>query len=82
MATVRSTTSEFHPAPPNYNLGGKQNGRFGAAIVIKTIASSPGVKANMCCAPTTNGNRISGLASSQPNSSRSMKGMHPRLSSS
>lgn len=82
MATTRSTTSEFHPAPPNYNSAGKQNGRFSALVVIKTITSNPGIKTNMCCAPVTNGDRISGLASSQPNSSRSMKAMHPRLSSS
>lgn len=79
MAT-RSSTSEYHPAPPNYNQGGKQNGRFGAAVVIKTITSNGGAKPNMCCAPTTNGNRIKGVASSQPNSSRAMKGMSARLS--
>jgi hypothetical protein len=79
MAT-RSTTSEFQPAPPNVRFGGKQNGRFSAAVTIKTTASSPGVKPNMCCAPTTNGDRVAGLAPSQPASAKSMKGMGARLS--
>lgn len=79
MAT-RSTTSQYQPAPPSYNLAGKQNGRFSAGTKIKTITSNPGIKPNMCCAPTTNGNRIAGLAASKPNSSRSMKGMAPRIS--
>jgi hypothetical protein len=78
MAT-RNTTTGYHPAPPNYNLAGKQNGHYGAAIVVVT-ASGTGVKPNMCCAPTTNGDRIKGLAASQPASSRSMKGMGARLS--
>jgi hypothetical protein len=61
-------------------VGGKQNGRFSAGTSVKTIASNHGIKPNMCCAPATNGDRASGLAASQPNSARAMKGMHPRLS--
>ena len=79
MAT-RSTTSALQPAPPNYRVGGKQNGRFSAGTVVKTILSNPGIKPNMCCAPTTNGDRVAGLASSQPNSSRAMKGTRGRMS--
>jgi hypothetical protein len=79
MAT-RSSTSEFQPSPPNVRLGGKQNGRFSAGTVVRTINSNPGIKPNMCCAPATNGDRASGLAASQPNSARAMKGMTPRLS--
>jgi hypothetical protein len=79
MAT-RSSTSQYQPAPPNYGSGGKQNGRFSAAISVVTISSNPGIKPNMCCAPTTNGDRIAGLAASKPNSAKSMKSMKGRLS--
>jgi len=80
MAT-RSSTSEFQPAPPVVRVGGKQNGRFSSGTVVKTIASNPGVKPNMCCAPATNGDRATGkVAATKPNSARSMKGTRPRLS--
>ena len=79
MAT-RSTTGEYAPAPPFYNLGGRNNGRINGAVIIKTIASNEGVKPNMCCAPQTNGDRVAGLAPSKPNSAKSMKGLRPRIS--
>lgn len=79
MAT-RSSTSEYQPAPPVVRVGGKQNGRFSSGTSVKTIASNPGIKPNMCCAPATNGDRASGLAPSKPNSARAMKGTSPRLS--
>ena len=79
MAT-RSTTSQYQPAPPTYNLGGRQNGRFSAGLLVKTIASNPGVKPNMSCPPATNGDRASGLAPSKPNSAKAQKGMRARLS--
>lgn len=78
MAT-RNTTTGYHPAPPNYKQAGKHNGTFNAAIAVVTMAGT-GVKPNMCCAPTTNGDRVKGLAASQPASSRAMKGMGARLS--
>jgi hypothetical protein len=77
---VRSTTSEYLPSPPCVGLGGKQNGRYSGNIAIKTTASSPGIKVNMCCAPATNGDRIAGLAPSQPLSAKAGKGVRPRLS--
>lgn len=77
---TRSTTSEYQPSPPAVGLGGKQNGRYSGNIVVKTSASSPGVKANMCCPPATNGSREYGLAPSQPAAARAMKGIRPRLS--
>lgn len=76
----RSSSSEYQPFAPNYRLAGKANGRFGARIVVKTIDSSEGVKANMGCAPATNGDRVAGLASTAPNSSRAQKGVRARLS--
>jgi len=77
---VRSSTSEFQPVPPNY-AGGKQNGRFSAGVSVKKTTSTAGVKSNMCCAPTTNGERAFGKVDpSQPTSAKEMKGMHPRLS--
>lgn len=79
MAT-RSTTSEYAPAPPCYNLGGKNNGLFHGAVITKTTASSEGIKPNMCCAPQTNGDRVAGLAPSKPLSAKGMKGMRPRIS--
>lgn len=80
MAT-RSTTSQYLPAPPTVKLAGKQNGRFSAGTVVKTIVSSARIKPNMCCAPTTNGERAFGkVAASAPNSARAMKGMRPRIS--
>lgn len=79
MAT-RSTTSQYQPAPPNYGTGGRQNGRFSAAISVVTTASNAGAKPNMCCAPATNGDRASGLAPSKPLSAKAMKGMKARLS--
>lgn len=79
MAT-RSSTSQYQPAPPAVRVGGKQNGRFSSGTKVKTIASNPGIKPNMCCAPATNGDRASGLAPSKPNSARAMKGTSPRLS--
>jgi len=80
MAT-RSSTSEFQPAPPYLRAAGKQNGRFSAGISLKTIASNPGIKPNLCCAPATNGERAMGkVAPSQPNSTRGMKGASPRFS--
>lgn len=77
---ARSTTSEYLPSPPAVGLGGRQNGRFSGNIIVKTSASSPGVKVNMCCAPATNGSREYGLAPSQPASATAMKGVRPRLS--
>lgn len=77
---TRSSTSAFQPAPPVVRLAGKQNGRFSAGTLVKTIASSAGVKPNMSCAPATNGDRATGLAASKPNSAKAQKGMRPRLS--
>lgn len=77
---TRSSTSEFQPAPPVVRLGGRQNGRFSAGIVVKIATSNAGIKPNMCCAPATNGDRASGLAPSQPAQTKGMKGMSPRLS--
>ena len=77
----RSSSSQYQPMPPVMRLAGKQNGRFGAKLVVKTIASNEGVKPNMCCAPATNGDRATGLAASKPNSAKSMKGMRARISS-
>lgn len=77
---TRSTTSQYQPAPPTYNSAGRQNGRFSAAIAVVTTASTAGSKPNMCCAPTTNGDRLTGLAPSRPASAKSMKGMKGRLS--
>jgi hypothetical protein len=79
MAT-RSSTSQYQPSPPVYGTGGKQNGRFSAAISVVTTSSRAGLKPNMCCAPTTNGSREHGLAPSKPASAKSMKGMKARLS--
>ena len=70
---IRSTTSEYQPAPPYVNLGGKQNGRFSGNVAIKTTV-------NMCCAPATNGDRIAGLAPSQPLSAKAGKAIRPRMS--
>lgn len=77
---ARSTTSEYLPSPPCVGLGGKQNGRYSGNIVVKTTASSTGIKPNVCCAPATNGSREYGLAPSQPASAKAMKGVRPRLS--
>jgi len=77
---ARSTTSEYLPAPPSVRLGGNQNGRFSGNVIVKISTSNAGIKPNMCCAPVTNGDRISGLAPSQPASAKSMKGCRPRLS--
>lgn len=76
----RSSTSQYQPAPPNYNVGGKQNGRFSAGNAVVTIVSAGGTKPNMSCPPTTNGDRVAGLAPSKPNSAKAQKGMSPRLS--
>lgn len=78
---IRSTTSAYQPAPPTYNLNGRQNGRFSAGLAVKKITSSPGIKCNMGCPPTTNGERAFGkVAASAPNSARAQKGMRSRLS--
>ena len=77
---ARTTTSAYAPAPPVVRLAGRQNGRYSGEIVIKTIDSTDGVKPNMCCAPATNGDRVNGLAASQPASAKSMKGVRARLS--
>jgi len=77
---TRSSTSQYQPAPPNYGNGGKQNGRFSAGTSVVTTASAGGSKPNMSCAPTTNGDRIAGLAPSKPLSAKAQKGMSARLS--
>ena len=78
---TRSTTSAYLPAPPTYNLGGSQNGRFSAGLLVKKVTSAAGVKPNMCCAPATNGERAFGkVTASAPASAKAMKGMRPRLS--
>jgi hypothetical protein len=79
MAT-RSTTSEYLPPPPSVGLGGRQNGRVSGNTVVKTTASSPGVKSNVGCPPATNGSRELGLAPSQPASAKGTKAVRPRLS--
>ena len=68
MAT-RSTTSEYQPAPPINRLN---RGRVRGKVSYKAAGSNPGIKPNMCCAPATNGDRVAGLAASQPASTRKM----------
>ena len=76
---ARSSTSAYQPISPFYGLAGKKNGSFTGRVAIKTSASSTGIKPNMCCAPATNGDRISGLAASQPVSAKGMKGVRMRI---
>lgn len=68
MAT-RSTTSEYQPSPPVNRLN---SGKVGHKLYTKQAGSYPGIKPNMCCAPATNGDRVAGLAASQPASARKM----------
>ena len=49
---VRSTTSEYQPAPPFYRL--KSGVRPVNRVTMATTANT--VKSNACCAPTKAGN--------------------------
>ena len=69
---TRTSTSEYQPSPPSTRIstpGGKITGRTGMRMGTTT---NPGAKPNMCCAPATNGDRVAGLAASQPASTTKM----------
>lgn len=62
----RSTTSEYQPAPPITRLRTTNAGKVRASMSIKTSASSAAIKANVCTAPATNGDRETGNVTGTP----------------
>ena len=77
---IRSSTSEYQPAPPINRFPQ----RYGGHIVNRIgISYGPGhthgVKPNLSCAPATNGDRAAGLAPSQPASTKKMMKLNNAL---
>lgn len=73
---TRSTTSQFQPSPPSYRLN---RGRIVGVVGIVESTSHEGNKSNMCCPPATNGNRVAGLAPSQPAAAKKMMAVRPTI---